>query len=78
MIQRRSTAVLGLVLIGLVLSVSIVVPVTTVEEVINTTFTVEPRATYGPYDNATVYHTLIFGRSVLRGEVGSRSTMISG
>jgi hypothetical protein len=54
---------------GLALSAVIVVPVTSVEEVISTSFTVEPGTTYGPYDNGTVYHTRIFGISVLVGEV---------
>jgi hypothetical protein len=67
--QWKSTIVLGLVLIGIALSVAIVVPVASVEEVINTTFTVEAGATYGPYDDETYYHTMILGSSVLRGEV---------
>lgn len=49
------------------------IPVTTVEEVINTSFTVSPSKKYGPYDIGTVYHTRInipiLSKSVLKGEV---------
>ncbi|MHA2118248.1 MAG: hypothetical protein ACXABV_18630 [Candidatus Thorarchaeota archaeon] len=69
MSQERSSVVLGLVLIGLALSAAMLVPVTSVAEVINTTFTVDPGTTYGPYDDETYYHTMIIGSSVLRGEV---------
>ncbi|MFW9863636.1 MAG: hypothetical protein ACFFET_15195 [Candidatus Thorarchaeota archaeon] len=69
MSQERSSVVLGLVLIGLALSAAMVFPVTSVAEVINTTFTVDAGTTYGPYDNETYYHTMIIGSSVLRGEV---------
>ena len=54
---------------GITLSATIVVPVTSVQEVINTSFTVEPGTMYGPYDDGTTYHTMIFSISVLRGEV---------
>lgn len=54
---------------GLVLSTLIVVPVTSSEGMISVSFTIEPGTTYGPYDNGTVYHTRIFGTSVLMGEV---------
>lgn len=67
--QGKPFAVLGLVLMGITLSATIVVPVTSVQEVINTSFTVEPGTTYGPYDDGTTYHTMIFGISVLRCEV---------
>ncbi|MFW9886872.1 MAG: hypothetical protein ACFFER_01740 [Candidatus Thorarchaeota archaeon] len=67
--QELSSVVLGLVLIGLALSAAVLVPVTSVAEVINTTFTVDAGTAYGPYDNETYYHAMIIGRSVLRGEV---------
>ena len=59
----------SLILIGLVLFLVSSIPVTRVVEVINTSFTISPGNKYGPYDNGTYYHTMIFVKSVLKGEV---------
>jgi len=50
-------------LLGLSLFIVTLIPVTAVEEVINTQFTVNPGAKHEAY-----YHTHIFGKSVLKGE----------
>lgn len=61
------------ILAGIVLLFIGFVPVTSVEEVISSSFTVNPGTRYGPYDNGTVYHTRInfpiMSKSVLKGEV---------
>ncbi|MCK5238504.1 MAG: hypothetical protein KAR33_03085 [Candidatus Thorarchaeota archaeon] len=64
-----SYAVLGLAIIGLTLLSTISIPITTENVVISTAFTVDPGMTYGPYEDDTIYHTMIFGSSVLRGEI---------
>lgn len=56
-------------LLGLVILFVCSIPVTSGEEVINASFTVAPGAKYGPNDAGTGYHTRIFGKSVLKGEV---------
>ena len=58
-----------LTLSGLALLLICLIPVTSVEEVINTSFTVSPGTKYGPNDPKTSYHTHLFAKSVLRGEV---------
>lgn len=64
---------LFLTLLGLGLLLVCSIPVSSVEEVINTSFTISPGATYGPYDPAgTGYHTRIhflLDKSVLKGDV---------
>lgn len=45
------------------------IPVTSVYEVINTQFMVGAGSKYGPYDSGTYYHTTMFGKCVLRGEI---------
>ena len=61
-----------LTLSGLALLLICLIPVTSVEEIINTSFTVDPGTKYGPNDPGTSYHTRIhfkiFDKSVLRGE----------
>ena len=68
-ISRRSFLTLS----GLALLLICSFPVTSVEEVINTSFTVSPGTKYGPNDPGTGYHTRIhfkiLGKSVLKGEV---------
>ena len=61
---------LSVVLIGLTLFLIASIPVTRVDEVINTSFSVAPGTKYGPYDAGTVYHTrvLIF-KSILKGDM---------
>lgn len=58
---------------GLALLLICSIPVTSVEEVINTSFTVSSGTKYGPNDPGTSYHTRIhfkiLGKSVLKGEV---------
>ena len=54
---------------GLVVLLICSIPITSAEEVINTSFTVAPGTKYGPNDPGTGYHTRIFGRSVLKGIV---------
>ena len=59
-------------LLGLALLLICSVPITSVEEVINTSFTISPGAKYGPNDPGTGHHTrihLILDKSVLKGEV---------
>ncbi len=72
--MRRGTfAGLLLALLGLVLLLTCLIPVTSIEEVINTSFMVSPGTTYGPYDEGTVCHTRIhmkiLDKSVLKGDV---------
>ena len=61
-----------LTLSGLALLLICLIPVTSVEEVMNTSFTVSPGTKYGPNDPGTSHHTRIhfkiLGRSVLKGE----------
>jgi hypothetical protein len=45
------------------------IPVTSIEEVIDTSFVVDSGAEYGPPNPGTNYHTRVLGKSVLRGEV---------
>jgi len=54
---------------GLAIMLICLIPVTSVDEVINTSFIVSPGTKYGPNDAGTSYHTRIMGRSVLKGEV---------
>lgn len=60
-------------LLGLALLLICSVPTTSIEEVINASFTVSPGAKYGPADPGAGYHTRIhfkmLGKSVLKGEV---------
>lgn len=56
-------------LIGLAIFFIWLIPVTNVEEVINTSFAVGPGTKYGPNDAGTSYHTRILGKSALKGEV---------
>ena len=68
--MRRGTLTgLFSTLLGLALLVICSIPVTSVEEVINTSFAISPGTKYGPYDDGTYYHTMIMGKSVLEGEV---------
>ena len=64
--MRRGISVgLAVILVGLTLSI----PTTRTYEAINISFILNPGGKYGPYDNGTYYHTMIFGKSVLKGEV---------
>lgn len=61
---------LSVTLIGLTLFLIASIPVTRVDEVINTSFTLAPSTKYGPYDTGTYYHTRVFiFKSVLRGDI---------
>ena len=59
-----------LTLSGLALLLICLIPVTSVEEIINTSFTVDPGTKYGPNDPGTSHHThlhfKILGKSLLR------------
>jgi len=67
--RRGTLAGLFLTLLGLTILLVSSIPITSIEEVIDTSFTVPPGTTYGPNDAGTSYHTRIIGRSVLKGEV---------
>ena len=54
---------------GLTILLLLSIPITSSEVVINTSLTDRPSNQIGPYDNRTVYHTRVLGRSVLRGEI---------
>lgn len=54
---------------GLTILLLLSIPIISSEVVINTSLTVSPDNQIGPYDNGTVYHTRVLGRSVLRGEI---------
>jgi len=68
-IRGRTLAGSFLTLLGLGVLLVSSIPVTSTEEVINTSFTVSPGGKYGPNDAGTGYHTRIFGKSVLKGEL---------
>ena len=68
--MRRGISVgLAVILVGLTLSITASIPTTRTYEAINISFILNPGGKYGPYDNGTYYHTMIFGKSVLKGEV---------
>jgi len=56
-------------LLGLAILLICLIPVTSVEVVINSSFTVSPGLKYGPPNVGTNYHTRVLSKSVLRGEV---------
>jgi len=58
-----------MILLGLGLLLICLIPVTSVDEVIDISFTVSPGTKYGPNDAGTSYHTRILGKSALKGEV---------
>lgn len=58
-----------LTLAGLAVLLICSMPITSAVEVINTSFMVNPGTKYGPYAPRTSYHTHIFGKSALKGEV---------
>ncbi|MHA2141053.1 MAG: hypothetical protein ACXADF_07415 [Candidatus Thorarchaeota archaeon] len=58
-----------LIVLILLLSAGIVVPVTDAELVLDSSFSVDPGVTYGPYDEGTVFHPRVIGLSVLEGEI---------
>ena len=64
-----SYLMVGLAIMGLALLSTMAFPVTSVETVISTSFSIGSGSTYGPYDDGTIYHTMIFGTSALRGEI---------
>jgi len=56
--------------IGLILFLIVLIPVTRVDEVINTFFTLTPGTKYGPYDTGTYYHTKVWiFKSALQGNI---------
>lgn len=67
--EKGTLAGVLVTLLGLALVVMCLIPVTSVEEVINTSFTVNPGTEYGPPKVGTGYHTRILGKSVLRGNI---------
>jgi len=72
MVKMRRGALAGLILtlLGLTILLFSAIPITSIEEVINTSFTVPPGTKYGPPDVGTIgYHTRIFGKSVLKVEL---------
>lgn len=65
-----------LVLIGLLIIILCLLPITTTDEVVNISFTLAPGEKYGSYDDGAVYHYRVFftkfrllSNSVLVGEV---------
>ncbi len=58
-----------IVLLGSAIFLSCIIPVTTIETVISTSFSISPGTTYGPDAPGTSYHTRILSRSILLGEV---------
>ncbi|MCJ7768374.1 hypothetical protein MUP79_08290 [Candidatus Bathyarchaeota archaeon] len=68
--RSRVSVGLFLALIGLASILISAIPVTRVDEVIDTPFALGPGSEYGPYDSGTYYHTRVFiYKSVLKGEV---------
>lgn len=56
--------------IGLTLFLIALIPVTRIDEVINTSFTLAPGTIYGPYNAGTYYHTRIWIiKSALQGDI---------
>jgi len=67
--RRGTMAGLFLTLLGLTILLVSSIPITSVEEAINTSFTVPSGTKYGPPNGGIGYHTRIFGKSVLKVEV---------
>jgi len=69
--MRRGVLVgVFLALLGLAVFLISAIPITRVDEVIKTSFTLSSGSRYGPYDTGTYYHTRVFiFKSVLKGEV---------
>ncbi len=60
------SAGLALILIGIALFIISSIPSTRTEEVINTSFSISPGDSFGPYDEGTYYHTKVLVRSILK------------
>jgi hypothetical protein len=60
------SAGLALILIGIALFLISSIPSTRTEEVINTSFSISPGDSFGPYDEGTYYHTKVLVRSILK------------
>lgn len=58
-----------ILVVGLFLISTAVIPVTDEEVVLDSSFFVDSGASYGPYDEGTVYHPRTLGSSVMQGEV---------
>jgi len=63
------SAGLALILIGIALFLISSIPITRTDEVINTSFTINPGDSFGPYDEGTYYHTRVLVRSILKIEI---------
>ena len=63
------SAGLALILIGIALFLSSSIPITRTDEVINTSFTISPGDSFGPYDEGTYYHTRVLVNSILKIEI---------
>ena len=63
------SAGLALILIGIALFLISSIPFTRTDEVINTSFTINPGDSFGPYDEVTYYHTRVLVRSILKIEI---------
>ena len=62
----------ALILVGIALFLISSIPFTRTDEVINTSFTISPGDSFGPYDEGTVYHTRVLVRSILKIEIVTR------
>ena len=60
---------LALILIGIALFLISSIPITRTDEVINTSFTISPGDSFGPYDEGTYYHTRVLVGSILKIEI---------
>ena len=56
----------ALILVGIALFLISSIPITRTDEVINTSFTISPGDSFGPYDEGTYYHTRVLVRSILK------------
>lgn len=58
-----------MVLLGSTVLLICLIPITSVEEAINTSFKVSPGTKYGPNEVDISYHTHVLGKCILEGEV---------
>ena len=60
---------LFLILIGITLFLISSIPITRTDEMINTSFTIDPGDSFDPYDEGTYYHTRVLAKSILKVEI---------
>ncbi len=63
------SAGLALISVGIALFLISSIPITRTDEVINTSFTISPGDSFGPYDEGTYYHTRVVVGSSLKFEL---------